>query len=152
MKSLTKLFGAALLTISSIAFAEEPFEGPIQARQAVMQILKFNISQLGAMAKGKAPYDAKAVTTAAKNIHALSLMDNSAMWPAGSDYKSVKTRTTAKPEIWSEYPEVVKIHQQWTDSSAVLIEKAGQGLSALRANLGPLADSCQSCHDGYRTK
>lgn len=143
---------ATVLMTSTASFAEKPFEAEIEARQDFMQVIKYNISVLGSMAKGRIPYDAKTAENAAKNLHTLSLMDNSTMWPKGSDEKSLPDRTTAKAEIWTQYPTVVKHHQTWAKSSEELVAKAGQGLSALRSGLGPVGNACKACHDDFRSE
>ena len=68
-----------------MAADDYPYKKEIEARQAVMRIYAFNLGLLGAMAKGEAEYDAKLATAAANNLLATTNMDNSAMWPPGSD-------------------------------------------------------------------
>jgi cytochrome c556 len=155
MNKLLKLVMCALIVSSSTAaLAEEPFENEIKARQSFMQVVKFNISILGDMAKGNRDYDSSTAEAAAKNIHMASLMNNSAMWPQGSDNKNAKlsVKTRALPVIWSQYPKVVEKHEKWIETAKQLAQTAGKGLDHLRNNIGPLGKSCKSCHDKFRAK
>ncbi len=150
-KALVKVFSILLLSISQLAVSAEQFEAQIQARQAFMQVLKFNIGILGDMAKGNRDYDAKLAESSAKNIHAASLMDNSAMWPQGSDNAAkLAVKTDALPQVWSNYPGVVEKHTAWIEASASLSANAGKGLDKLRQHIGAVGKSCQGCHKSFR--
>ncbi len=153
MKKVTvNILCVLFLTFSGLISAAEPFEAEITARQSLMQLLKFNISILGEMAKGNRDYNAELAENSAKNIHSASLMKNGAMWPEGSDNTKLPGKTDALPAIWSNYPEVVKKHTAWTEASAALSENAGKGLKELSEYIGPLGKSCQSCHKSFRAK
>ena len=71
--------------------ADEPFAKEIKARKAVMQIQAFNLSILGAMAKGKMPYDAKMAQNAADNLNATANMKN------GERSSNARERRSWKP-------------------------------------------------------
>ena len=118
-----------------------PFKNQIQARQAFMKVYAFNLGLLGAMAKGKADYDAKLASAAANNLLAAAKMNNSAMWPAGSDVNAegLKGKTRAKPEAWSRYPEVGEKHQALTNALTAMAAEAGNGLNAVQANMAKLS-------------
>jgi len=144
-----------LLGVTGYSLANDNlFKSEITARKAGMQVAKFNIGILGAMAKGKRPYDAKLATDSAYNLHLVSLMQNGAMWPKGSDVgnKAITVKTTAKPENWTNYPKSKEYGQAFTDSSKKLSEVAGNGLDALRGAIGPVGKSCKGCHDDFRVK
>ncbi len=153
-KTIVNTLGIALLSFASLGIAAEPYEAEIKARQAFMQVLKFNLGIVGDMAKGKRDYDAKLAESVAKNVHAASLMDNGAMWPKGSDNTNadLTIKTAALPKIWSNFPEVVEKHKAWIEASTALAANAGKGLDALREYVVPVAKSCQSCHKSFRAK
>ena len=153
-KLITAMSFASLLACSSFTLAVEPLEAEIGSRQAFMQVLKFNIGILGDMAKGSREYDSKQAAAVAKNIHSASLMDNSAMWPMGSDNSNSKVpvKTKALPAIWTDYPTVVERHKSWIEASATLAAKAGNGLSDLRTHLGAVGDACKACHKKFRAE
>ena len=144
----------ALCATSFIAVAADdfPFKKQIQARQSFMKVYAFNLGLLGAMAKGEADYDAKLASAAANNLLAAAKMENSAMWPAGSDAgaEGLKDKTRAKPKIWSSFPEVGEKHQALTDALTAMTAEAGNGLDAVRANMGAVGDGCKGCHEPFR--
>lgn len=139
-------------SITLVAADDFPFKKQIQARQSFMQVYAFNLGLLGAMAKGEADYDAKLAGAAANNLLAAAKMDNSAMWPAGSDAGAdgLKDKTRAKTKIWSSFPEVGEKHQALTDALTTMAAEAGNGLDAVRANIGAVGDGCKGCHEPFR--
>ena len=153
MKHLAKviLCTAITATVASPGFASEPFEDQIEARQAFFQVVKFNMGTLGAMVKGKRDYDSAVAEAAAKDIYSLTMLNNSLMWPAGSD-NSASDETKAKPEFWSNSADVMEKHAAWNKAAEQLAADAGKGLDQLKASFGPVGKSCKSCHDNYRAK
>ncbi|MDO6461659.1 cytochrome c [Granulosicoccaceae sp. 1_MG-2023] len=143
---------AALMTAVSLpALAEDPFETEIEARQGLMQVYKYNVGILAAMAKGEADYDAEAAQKAADNIKLVTMMDNGGLWAPGSDSDSVED-SKAAPELWSTFPKVGEYGEEMASAAAAMADNAGQGLDALKANIGPLGKSCKTCHDDFRVK
>lgn len=141
-------------TYVSFAADELAFANQIEARQSFMHVYRFNLGLLGAMAKGEAPYSAEQASAAANNLLAASKMSNGAMWPAGSDmgaegYAGV---TWAKPEIWSTYPKIGEKGAALTEALEAMAAGAGNGLDALRSNMGGVADGCKGCHEPFRAE
>lgn len=135
-----------------LAADDYPHKKEIEARKAVMRIYAFNLGLLGAMAKGEAEYDAKLATAAANNLLATATMDNSAMWPAGSDADAdgLTGKTRAKPDIWSTYPEASEKHQALTEALTAMAAEAGSGLDAVKTNMGAVGKGCKGCHEPFR--
>ena len=158
MKMMIKVLAATsvLLAGASISSAADdgPFTAEITARQAVMQVYKFNLGQLAAMAKGTVPYDAAAATTAATNLNLAAQMNNGAMWPQGSDLTNaaLTVKTLAKPEGWTTWPAIMEKQKAFVEAAAGLAQVAGTDLDSLRGGLGPVGKSCKGCHDDYRKK
>lgn len=154
----TKLFGSALLLsaallCSSSGYAEDmPFKKEIKARQSFMQIYSYNLGLLGAMAKGESEYDAKVASGAANNLLAAAQMDNSTMWPQGSDADAdgLQGKTRAKAKIWASFPEVGEKHKALTDALTGMAAEAGNGLDAVKANIGAVGKGCKGCHEEFR--
>lgn len=153
MKATLRLgVAAALIAATSLpAFADDPFETEIAARKGLMQVYKYNVGILAAMAKGETDYDAEAAQKAADNIKLVTMMDNSGLWAQGSDSDSVEG-SEAKPELWTTYPKVAEYSEETASAAAAVADNAGQGLDALKANLGPLGKSCKTCHDDFKMK
>ena len=143
----------ALSLTAQQSFAAGEFDKPIKARQSFMQIYAFNLGLLGAMAKGKRPYDAKLAAAAASNLVAATNMKNSAMWPKGSDSAALgKKVTRAKPENWTNYPDAAKKGKALKTALTKMAAVAGNGLDAVKANIGAVGKGCKGCHKEFRVK
>ena len=148
MKTISSLLAAAMamaLTIPAQAQFAKP-EDAVKYRKASFTVMAAHFGRLGAMANGRAPYDAKAAADNAELVLAMSKLP----WPAfgeGTD----KGETRAKPEIWKEsakYKEAVDKMQSEIGKLNVAA-KAGN-VDALKAAFGPAAASCKACHDNFR--
>jgi len=151
MKTLLTLAALvmAISGVSSTASAGD-FDKKIKARQAVMQIYSFNLGILGAMAKGAMPYDAKLASNSANNLLAAASMKNGAMWPQGSDMTANPGKTWAKVEAWTTYPKVAEKSKALVDGATKMAANAGNGLDAVRANIGDVGSDCKGCHEPFR--
>lgn len=154
-KAITFATISSLLGLAALAaFAQEKstFETQIEARQSFMRVYAFNLGLLGSMAKGETPYDAQRATDAAENLLANAKMKNGAMWPAGSDEDApgLAGVTRAKAVIWSSFPEVGEKHQALTDALTEMVAVAGDGLDAVRSNMGAVGNGCKGCHEPFR--
>jgi cytochrome c556 len=151
-KLMIATIGIALGSLATVSLAAD-FAKEIKARKAVMEVYAFIIGQLGAMAKGKRPYDSKAAqAAAADNLLAAANMNNSAMWPKGSDAgaSGLEGKTRAKIEAWSTYPKVSEKHQALTDAAVKMAPVASNGLDAVKANLGAVGKDCKGYHKAFR--
>ncbi|MEP2530531.1 cytochrome c [Shimia sp.] len=150
MKNLFKTTGAALslALLGGTAFADGHVDAAIKARQSQMQLYAFNLGALGAMAKGAVAYDAEAATAAASNLAAVAMLDQSMLWPAGSDSGAAKTR--AKAEMWSNYPDVMAKGKALSDAAVAMQAAAGTDLDSLRGAMGAVGGACGACHKVYR--
>lgn len=143
------LAGAALSASMLFAASHEAANPAVKARQAQMQLYAFNLGTLGAMAQEKIAYDGEAAAMAAKNLAALSHLDASAMWPAGTDADSLPG-TRALPDIWANFPDVAEKAQALQVAADAMAEAAGTDLASLQAAMGPLGGACGGCHKSYR--
>lgn len=148
-KSMLLVAGVTVAITMGAAVAHESSSPAVNARQHVMQLYAFNLGALGAMAKGDVEYDAAAASVAASNLAMLSSMDQSAMWPAGSD-NSMESTSRALPDIWQNFPDVGAKSMAMVQAAAAMQEAAGQDLASLRAAMGPLGGACSACHKAYR--
>ncbi len=141
------------LTMAVPCFAEnDPLKNAIKARQGEMQLRAFNAGPLFAMSKGKIPYDAELATKLAGNLKVLLDLDNGRAWPAGSDIEAYPDDTTALPKIWATYPEIAEYGKKYGSAVNDLSAVAGDGVDALKSELGALGKSCKGCHDDFRKK
>lgn len=152
VKALSTVSLAALVAMP--VAAEEPFEKEIEARKAHMQVVKYNMGILGAMAKGKRDYDADLAKAVAENMYGAAVMNNMTMWPKGSDnsVEGLEDLTKSKPEMWADDSTVGDKHMAWVKASEDMVAAAGQDLGSLKKAMGPLGKSCKSCHKAYKAK
>lgn len=135
--------------MANTAIAQDKSNPAIKARQAQMQLYSFNLGQLAAMAKGNVDYNADAAMAAANNLVALSQMNQSAMWPQGTDNAS-DSSTRALPAIWENFPDVFAKGQAFADAAVAMQAAAGVDLASLQGAMGALGGSCSGCHKPYR--
>jgi len=150
VKLLSTLSLAALVAFPAVA--AEPFEDEVEARQAHMQLVKYNMGILGSMAKGKRDYNAEIATAVAQDMLSAATMNNMTLWPAGSDNTVDGLNTKAKPGIWAADSEVMEKHMAWVKASENMAAEAGKGLPALKKAIGALGKSCKGCHKPYKAK
>ena len=140
---------SALLMLAMGLPAQAQFAKPedaIKYRKASFTVMAAHFGRLGAMANGRAPYDAKAAADNADVVATLAKLP----WAAfgeGTD----KGDTRAKPEIWKE---AAKYKEAADKMQAEIVKlntaaKAGN-IDALKAAFGPAAASCKACHDNFR--
>ena len=136
---------ALLLALPAAAQFAKP-EDAIKYRKASFTVMSAHFGRVGAMATGKAPYDAKAAAENADIAAAMSKLPWAA-FPEGSD----KGETRAKPEIWKEAAKYKEASDKMQAEIAKLNTAAKAGnVDALKAAFGPAAASCKACHDNFR--
>lgn len=148
---MKKLFTAAtamlalMLALPAAAQFAKP-EDAIKYRKASLTVMAAHFGRVGAMASGRAPYDAKAAAENADIAAAMAKLPW-ATFTEGSD----KGDTRAKPEIWKDsakYKEAAdKMQAEMVKLSAAA--KAGN-VDALKTAFGPAAATCKGCHDNFR--
>ena len=128
-----------------------PIEQAIKARKSQMTLYSFNLSILGAMAKGEREYDAEVAAMAAGDLNSAAHITMSEAWPQGSDKDSVEG-TRALAEAWTTYPAIVEEGEALRAATETLASAAGESLDALRGAIGPVGKACGSCHEKYRAE
>lgn len=154
-KTFAALAGLALAgAVAGAAIGESHMDpavaAAVKARQSQMRLYAFNIGLLGGMAKGAIAYEADAASKAASNLAALSKLDQSRLWPEGSDNFELGDATAALPAIWDKSSDVMAKGMALAEAAAAMEEAAGGGLDALKAGMGALGGACGACHKAYR--
>lgn len=149
MKSFIHLASAcALLAVSVSASAQfaKP-EDSIRYRQSSLFIMGQHFARIGAMANGRAPFDAKVAAENAEIVAAMAKLPWAGFGP-GTD-KGAPNK--AKAEIWTEQVKFREAGEKTMAETAKLAAAAKTGnLDALKAAFGATAGSCKACHDAYR--
>ena len=123
-------------------------DAAIEYRQGALVVMDNHYDRIGAMVKGKAPFDAAIAQANADLVVTLARLPWSA-FVEGSD----KGETGARPEIWSQREKFNADAQKLQDATIKLLEAANTGKpDALKAAFGPAAQACKSCHDDFRKK
>lgn len=107
-----------------------------------------NFGPMGAMASGKAPFDAAVFQRNAARVAFLS-----SIAPDVFPEVSKTGNTKAKPEIWANKAEFDKLMKDFGDkaNSLALASKSGT-LDGSKAAFGAAAGACKACHDKFKAE
>lgn len=143
--SIFALVSTAVLSTSVNANNFKDNEDAIHYRQSAFSLIAHNFGDIGAMIKGKKPYNAEIISTRAANIAALSQLPLEG-FINGSD----KGETGALAKVWTDKKDF--------DTQMLTFQKRASTL-ALTASNGSQSDvkkafintakSCKSCHNAY---
>ncbi len=149
-----RLLSASVATIAVLAAlpAAAQFQKPedaIKYRQSAFTVMGNHVGRIGAMASGRAPFDAKAAADSAHIVSTLAALPFAAFGP-GTD-KGMPNR--AKPEIWSDAAKFKAASEKMVAEVAKLDAAAKSGsLDAIKAAMGAVGGSCKVCHDDFRAE
>jgi cytochrome c556 len=136
---------AAAAVPASAQFAKP--EDAIKYRQSTMFVMSQHLGRLGAMAQGKAPYDANAAVQNAEVVQTMSHLPWTAFGP-GTD-KGRETR--AKPDIWTEQAKFKEAQERLMNETSKLVAAAKAGnADALKPAVQATGGACKNCHDQFR--
>ena len=137
------------IAINTIAYAKEQNStaDAIEYRQAAFEVLVWNFGPMGAMVKGKIPFDAQTFAEKAANVAFLSKMPIEGFIP-GSD----KGETDAKPEIWQNWDDFKAKMGKLQEETAKLAEvaKTATKVEEVAKQFGETGKVCKGCHEKYR--
>ncbi len=146
------LAAAALAAASAgIAFAQQgpKPEDEIRYRQSVMNVIGRAMGPMGAMAQGKAPFNAAVVQKNSALVESLIALPFNSFGP-GTD-KGAPTK--ADPKIWTESAKFKQDAEGAQKAVAALAAAAKGGEEAkFKAAFGEVGKACKTCHDDFRTK
>ncbi|MFN7856676.1 MAG: c-type cytochrome [Acidovorax sp.] len=151
MKALAT-FALAAATLAVAAPASAQFAKPedaIKYRQSALFVMGQHFGRIGAMANGRAPFDAKAAQDNADVVAQMAKLPWAAFGP-GTD-KGAPTK--ALPEIWTEQAKY-KEHSDKLEAESVKLAAAAKtgNLDNLKTAFGAAAGTCKACHDNFRAK
>ncbi|RZL90565.1 MAG: cytochrome c [Variovorax sp.] len=132
--------GAALCLPAFAQFAKT--EDAIKYRQSAMFIQSQHVSRLGAMASGRAPYDAAAAVANAQVVAEISKLPWAGFGPGTEG-------GNAKPDIWKEQPKFKELNEKLMAETSKL-PAAAANLDTLKAAMASVGGTCKSCHDTFR--
>jgi cytochrome c556 len=150
MKSKLAVVTVALLlgAVTLDAAAQAKPEVLVKQRQAAMTLQGKYLGPLGAMAQGKAPFNAQIVQRNAGYLEVLSKMP----WD-GFDASTKGEKSAALPAIWEKAGEFKQAQERFENEAAKLVQVAKSGdEGAIKAQIGATAKSCGGCHENFRQK
>ena len=149
MKLIASLAIAAVTATAALSASAQSFQKPedaIKYRQGAFRVMGAHFGALGAMANGRAPFDAAAASRHADVIALVSHLPFAGFVPG-----SEKGETRAKPEIWIEPAKFKGNAEKMQDAVGKLATAAKSGnLDTMKAAFGPAAQTCKACHDDFR--
>lgn len=140
---------AGLLTALPAAAQFQKPEDAIKYRQSAFTVMANHFGRIGAMAQGKAPFDAKVAADNAALANSLAKLPFTAFGD-GTD-KGLPNR--AKPEVWKESAKFKAASEKMVGEMAKLeVAAKGGSLDAIKAAVGAVGSSCKACHDDFRAE
>lgn len=136
-------------TVSGLAFAQAKPEDEIRYRQSVMNVIGRAMGPMGAMAQGKAPFNAAVAQKNSALVETLLALPFNSFGP-GTD-KGAPNKADAK--IWKDAAGFKKASESAQKAVADLAAAAKTGDEGkFKAAFGEVGKNCKACHDDYRTK
>lgn len=148
LSAVALALSAALVGVSATAdtlkFAKP--EDAIKYRQNALFLTSQHFGALGAMANGRAPFNAELAKKNGEVLETLAALPWQAFGPGTEGGK-------AKPEIWSEKAKFDELAGNYVTEAGKLAAAAKTGdLAQLKAAFGPAAQTCKACHDAFRNR
>jgi len=145
------LLGSAALVSAAHAAGGPPSKGEmaVEYRKSLYEVLAWNFGPMGAMAQGKAPYNAAEFSRRADRVAALAPMLTEAFPPESQAVKDTKL----KADAWSNRADFDAKLQDLIDRSAALATVAkGGDFEKSKAAFFDTANACKACHEKYKVK
>ena len=138
---------AASISFSAAAQFAKP-EDAVKYRKAAFQVTAAHFGRMGAMASGKAPFDAK---IAAENAEIVANMVKLPWHAFGEGTETAETK--AKPEVWKQNAKFKEAADKLQAESVKLLAAAKTGKEdAFKTAFAATAGTCKSCHDDFKNK
>jgi cytochrome c556 len=134
------------LLLPSVSAAQDRTAQQIKLRQSVYTVLGAQVTMMGAMASGRAPFDAASFKTAAQRAAFMASIAPD-VFPAGSTAPNSK----AKAELWQNSADFTALMADFGDKTAALAKAAEGGtLESVRPAFVAATRTCKACHDKYK--
>jgi cytochrome c556 len=137
---------AAGMTLPAAAQFARPEEA-VKYRQATWFVLNQHFTRIGAMTRGRVPFDGRLALRDAEVVAALARLPSTAFGP-GTNLPN----NHARPEIWTETQRCRELGDRLVaDTTRLLAVARTQDLDQIKAAYGAAANTCKECHDAYRS-
>ena len=151
---MTRLFLAAatvaglLTTLPAAAQFQKP-EDAVKYRKGAFQVMAAHFGRIGAMANGRAPFDAAAATANADVVVFMSKLP----YAGFVDGTSGTEKGQPMANVWSERAKFDAAAKKMQDEVTKLAAAARtNNLDQLKPAFGAAAAACKACHDDFRVQ
>lgn len=121
-------------------------EDAIKYRQSALFVISQHFGSLGAMANGRAPFDAEIAKQNGAVLESIAALPWQAFGPGTEGGKT-------KPEAWTEKAKFDAHADKFVAEAGKLGAAAQTGdLAQLKASFGAAAQTCKACHDAFRNR
>lgn len=147
MKNLAMTTLCATLALGSFQAQAGSTEQAIEYRSGLMEVMGWNMKQMGAMLKGKKDFDQATFARRARDLNAAAHLDVLAGFPEDS----VDDESDAKDEIWLDWENFTAKLDAMRNKSEALAQAAASGeTGAIKPAFSELGKACKSCHKAFR--
>lgn len=138
---------AGLFTALPAAAQFQKPEDAVKYRKAAYTVMAAHFGRIGAMAQGRAPFDAAAAAANAEIVVEMSKLPFAGFVEGTSGTE----KGTPKPNVWSERAKFDELAKKMQDEVVKLQAATKTGkLDEVKSAFGNAAGSCKSCHDNFR--
>jgi cytochrome c556 len=138
----------ALGGLGGAALAQVKPEVLVKQRQAAMTLQGKYFGPMGAMAQGKAPYNAEVVQRNAGFLDNLSRMP----WD-GFDPSTRNEKSAALPAVFTDTAKFREAADRLQNETSKLYAVSRSGdEAAVKAQIGAVGKACGGCHESFREK
>jgi len=138
------LFGLAFVPL---ALAHEGATGVVKERMDLMDTQKEAMKVIGAMAKGKVPFDAKTAAEAAHEIE-VTAKKIPELFPEGTGGHP----SEAKPEVWTQWDKFEGDAKALDAAAKDLVTALEASAPDWKAKFKGVIDACKTCHKTFRAE
>lgn len=143
---LTLVASTTLLVSAAQAHNFEDAKDAIEYRQSAFSLIAYNFGDMGAMMKGKKPFEAETFAMRAANVAALSKIPFEGFID-GSD----KGETEALAKVWQDRADFDAKMKTFQENATILATVAQKGdQAAIKQAFMDTGKSCKGCHDAYK--
>jgi cytochrome c556 len=147
MFNIRLFVAAAVLCVAAASFAHSHEDPAVDYRMGLMTVVGWNFAPLGAMVKGKTPFDANEFSRRAERI-AYSSDQLVEGFPKGSEKGE---HSSAKPAIWTSFDDFKSKADDFTREAKALATVAKANDEAKdKEQFKKVAATCKACHDKYK--
>lgn len=134
--------------VAPATLADGSVQGAIDFRESVMTTFKWYMGPMGAMAKGKIPFDVALFRSRAEGLAIATRLDVAEGFPQGSIGES-----EARPEIWQDWDGFKAAYETLRNEAEKLQQVAATGdEAAIKAQFAETGKQCGGCHKKFREK